>query len=42
LKVRTGINNNVKVEVLAGLQEGEHVLLGDAADGEGAASGTEA
>ena len=38
-KVRTGINNNVKVEVLAGLQEGERVLIGDAADGAGAAYG---
>ncbi|KVD84605.1 hemolysin secretion protein D [Burkholderia sp. ABCPW 14] len=29
-KVRTGINNNVKVEVLAGLKEGERVIIGDA------------
>ncbi|KVN32236.1 hemolysin secretion protein D [Burkholderia pyrrocinia] len=30
--VRTGINTNVKVEVLAGLKEGERVVIGDAAD----------
>ncbi|PCE32555.1 efflux RND transporter periplasmic adaptor subunit [Burkholderia ubonensis] len=28
--IRTGINNNVKVEVLAGLKEGEQVVIGDA------------
>ncbi|WP_323121290.1 efflux RND transporter periplasmic adaptor subunit [Burkholderia alba] len=31
-KVRTGINNSVKVEVLSGLKEGERVIIGDAAD----------
>ncbi|KVN17703.1 hemolysin secretion protein D [Burkholderia stagnalis] len=30
--VRTGINTNVKVEVLAGLKEGERVVIGDPAD----------
>ncbi|AOJ04246.1 hemolysin secretion protein D [Burkholderia mayonis] len=29
-KVRAGINNNVKVEVLSGLKEGERVIIGDA------------
>ncbi|RKP46968.1 macrolide transporter subunit MacA [Trinickia fusca] len=28
-KVRLGINNNVKVQVLTGLKEGEHVVIGD-------------
>ncbi|MXN77898.1 macrolide transporter subunit MacA [Burkholderia sp. 4701] len=36
--VRTGINTNVKVEVLAGLKEGERVVIGDAADAAAAAS----
>ncbi|MGZ2746855.1 macrolide transporter subunit MacA [Burkholderia stagnalis] len=36
--VRTGINTNVKVEVLAGLKEGERVVIGDTADAAGAAS----
>ncbi len=39
-KIRTGINNNVKVEVLSGLKEGDQVIIGDAADAEAAASGT--
>ncbi|AOJ83310.1 MULTISPECIES: efflux RND transporter periplasmic adaptor subunit [Burkholderia] len=29
-KIRTGINNSVKVEVLSGLAEGERVIIGDA------------
>jgi len=29
--VRIGINNNVRVEVLAGLKDGERVVIGDAA-----------
>ncbi|KVE32488.1 macrolide transporter subunit MacA [Burkholderia sp. TSV86] len=37
-KIRAGINNNVKVEVLAGLREGERVILGDANELAGAAS----
>nr|QGY72741.1 macrolide-specific efflux protein MacA [Mycetohabitans sp.] len=31
-KIRIGINNNVKVEVLAGLKAGERVVIGDASD----------
>ncbi|WP_153076746.1 macrolide transporter subunit MacA [Paraburkholderia bonniea] len=31
--VRTGINNNVRVQVLAGLSEGEQVVIGDAGAG---------
>ncbi|KVE28582.1 hemolysin secretion protein D [Burkholderia singularis] len=37
-KIRAGINNNVKVEVLAGLREGERVILGDASEPAGAAA----
>ncbi|AHI67442.1 efflux RND transporter periplasmic adaptor subunit [Burkholderia thailandensis] len=35
-KVRTGINNNVKVEVRSGLADGERVIIGDAAESAGA------
>ncbi|WP_143136392.1 HlyD family efflux transporter periplasmic adaptor subunit, partial [Burkholderia ubonensis] len=38
--IRTGINNNVKVEVLAGLKEGEQVVIGDADADSQAASAT--
>ncbi|WP_206995540.1 macrolide transporter subunit MacA [Trinickia mobilis] len=31
-RVRTGINNSVKVEVLSGLNEGESAIIGEAAD----------
>ncbi|MEQ5838131.1 macrolide transporter subunit MacA [Paraburkholderia acidicola] len=41
-KVRTGINNNVSVEVLAGLKEGEHVIIGEASDAAEAAAAASA
>jgi membrane fusion protein, macrolide-specific efflux system len=31
-QVRAGINNNVRVEVLSGLKDGDRVIIGDAAD----------
>lgn len=36
-KLRVGINNNISVQVMQGLREGEKVVIGDAADAEKAA-----
>ncbi|MFL9871539.1 macrolide transporter subunit MacA [Paraburkholderia megapolitana] len=41
-KVRTGINNNVNVEVLSGLKEGERVIIGEGSDMAGAGAGATA
>jgi macrolide-specific efflux system membrane fusion protein len=40
-QVRVGMNNQVKAQVLAGLREGERVIVGDAPDHEAAASNGE-
>ena len=36
-QVRIGINNNIAVQIMHGLGEGERVVIGDAADAEKAA-----
>ena len=41
-KVRTGINNNVNVEVLSGLKEGERVIIGEGSDMAGTEAGVTA